>query len=172
MLSRVLGPERLRHLAGVIIFGMLSAAMVHKAFITPAPIDRAESVSGTLETVEPLVRSIKGKDTIKSLRLRIAGDTRGFLIYPGVFAHVFDHDAFVKEVPLGTPIHMQVRPERLPVIYALSTAKKTYISKADTRAHLNGRTTFLRIAAVAPILVTIFCLFQLVRRRPEEQSNA
>ena len=172
MLSKILGPQRLRHLAGLIIFGMLSAVMIQKAYITPAPIDRAQRVQGELTAVEPLVRTIKGKDQVKSLRLRIKDDDRGFLIFPGVFATAFDRAAFEQEGPIGSQIAMEVRAERLPVIYSLSTSDKVYITKEVTRAHVSGRTTFLRVAAIAPVLVALFSLFQLVRGPRDEIGSA
>ena len=70
----------------------------------------------------------------------------------------------------SSPVSAQVRAQRLPVIFSLRVADKFYVTKEATRAHLSGRTTFLRIAAVAPVLVTLFSLFQLLRRREEDNG--
>ena len=171
MLSRIIGPDRLRDLAGVIIFSMLSLAMVNKAYIEPQPIDRPELVSGKLMKTEPLIRTIKGKDETKSIRLIIEGDERGFLIHPSIYAEYFDADDFASNVPVGTPIELEVRAERLPVIFSMQANGKTYVDKEWVRAHLSGRLMFLRIAALAPVAVTLFCLVSLLRRRPEEESS-
>ena len=56
--------------------------MVNKAYIETQPIDRPDRVEGKLTKVEPLIRTIKGKDETKSIRLIIEGDNRGFLIHP------------------------------------------------------------------------------------------
>ncbi|MDE0883277.1 MAG: hypothetical protein OSB21_11825 [Myxococcota bacterium] len=164
MLSRLLGPKRLRHLAGFIIFSMLSAMMVQKAYLQAAPIDRAELVSGELTKTEPMIRTIKGKDETRTLRLFISGQTRGFLIYPAIFAQSFDRQAFESQVPLGTKLTLQVAAEGLPVIYALRAGKVSYVDKEDTRKHLSGRRTFLRTVALAPCAMTLFSLFMLFRR--------
>ena len=171
MLSRILGPDRLRDLAGVIIFSMLSLAMVNKAYIETQPIDRPDRVEGKLTKVEPLIRTIKGKNETKSIRLIIDGDKRGFLIHPSIYAEYFDADDFASNVPVGTAIKLEVRAERLPVIFSLKAKDKTYIDKEWVRAHLSGRLMFLRVAALAPVAVTLFCLVSLLRRRSEEGSS-
>ena len=171
MLSRILGPDRLRDLAGVIIFSMLSLAMVSKAYIEKQPIDRPERVQGKLAKIEPLIRTIKGQDEIKSIRLIVDGDERGFLVHPSIYAEYFDADGFASNVPLGTPIELEVRAERLPVIFSLQAKGKTYVDKEWVRDHLSGRLMFLRVAAIAPVAVTLFCLVSLLRRRAEEPST-
>ena len=170
MLSRILGPDRLRDLAGVIIFSMLSLVMVTKGYIQPQPIDRPEVVQGKLTKVEPLIRTIKGKDETKSIRLVVDGDQRGFLIHPTIYAQYFDVDDFSTNVPLGTPIELEVRAERLPVIFSLQAKGTTYIDKEWVRDHLSGRLMFLRAAAIAPVAVTLFCLVSLLRRRPDDHA--
>jgi hypothetical protein len=164
MLSRLLGPKRLRHLAGFIIFSMLSAMMVQKAYLQAAPIDRSQQLSGELTKIEPMIRTIKGQDEIRTLRLFISGETRGFLIYPGVFANNFDREAFERHVPLGTKLNLQVAAEGLPVIYALRAGEVSYVDKEDTRNHLSGRRTLLRAVVLAPCAMTLFSLFMLFRR--------
>lgn len=171
MLSRLIGPDRLRDLAGVIIFSVLSLAMVNKAYIAPQPIDRPDRVAGKLAKVEPLIRTIKGKDETKSIRLIIEGDSRGYLIHPTIYAEYFDADDFASDVPIGTPIELEARAERLPVIFSLRAKGKTYVDKEWVRAHLSGRLMFLRVAALAPVTVTLFCLVSLLRRRTEEGSS-
>ena len=171
MLSRVLGPQRLRDLAGVIIFGVLSMTMINKAYLAPQPIDRPERVRGALEEVEPLVRRIKGQDETKSVRLRVRGDDRGFLMHPAIYQNQFDGDAFAKAAPLGTIVELEVRAERLPVIFSLRAGGETFVDKAWVRAHLSGRLMFLRITALAPVAVTAFCLFSLLRRRDEHDAT-
>lgn len=170
MLSRLIGPDRLRDLAGVIIFSVLSLAMVNKAYIAPQPIDQPDRVAGNLAKVEPLIRTIKGKDETRSIRLIIEGDTRGYLIHPAIYAEYFDADGFASNVPVGTPIELEVRAERLPVIFSLRANGKTYVDKEWVRAHLSGRLMFLRIAAIAPVAVTLVCLISLLRRRSEKAS--
>jgi hypothetical protein len=171
MLSRILGPQKLRDLAGVIIFSMLSLAMVNKAYIEPQPIDRPELVVGKLAKTEPLIRTIRGQDEVRSIRLIVEGDRRGFLIHPAIYKDYFDADRFAREVPAGTQVELEVRAERLPVIFALRAQGTTYVDKEWVRGHLSGRMMFLRIAALAPVAVTLFCLVSLLRRRsPDERT--
>ena len=154
-------------LAGVIIFGVLSMTMINKAYLAPQPIDRPEA-RGAFEEVEPLVRRIKGRDETKSVRLRVRGDD-GFLMHPAIYQNQFDRDAFAKAAPLGTIVKLEVRAERLPVIFSLRAGGETFVDKAWVRA-LSGRLMFCACCAGACCGHCV-CLFSLLRRRDEHDAT-
>ena len=154
-LSTRLGPGRLRHLAGVIIFSMLGLLMVNKAYVQPQAIDRPKIVEGTLEGFELLKRN----ERISTVKISLKESKGRFVIYPKVFAAAFDLETFKLAAQEGAPVRLEVRAQGMPVIYALQIRGEEHLNKEATRAHLAGRLLFLRLAALLPWLVAVLCVF-------------
>ena len=56
-------------------------------------------------------------------------------MHPAIYQNQFDGDAFAKAAPLGTIVELEVRAERLPVIFSLRAGGGTFVDKAWVRAH-------------------------------------